>query len=405
MAQHLFTSESVTEGHPDKICDRISDAILDDILTHDKNARVACETCTNTGLVLVFGEISTAHYANVQEIVRRTIADIGYNESNGLSANQCAVLVSLDEQSPDIAQGVNSSQEARRGSTDPLDAVGAGDQGMMFGYASTESEVFESGSFMPLPIQLAHALARRLARVRHEKLAHGLRPDGKTQVTACYADERFVNVDTLLISSQHDPDLQHAELEEIIRELVVNPVLPTALRDPAMKLHVNPTGKFVIGGPQGDSGLTGRKIIVDTYGGTARHGGGAFSGKDPTKVDRSASYYARYVAKNLVAAGVAERLELQVSYAIGLAHPTSLNVECFGSHRVDPLRIQALLTDSGLFDFRPLAIIEGLQLRDTLYQPVSAYGHCGRTDLDLSWERLDLVDSISQALGTRKTTA
>lgn len=404
MVQHLFTSESVTEGHPDKICDRISDAILDDILTHDSQARVACETCTNTGLVLVFGEISTSHYANMQDIVRNTIRAIGHTEATGLSAEQCAVLVSLDEQSPDIAQGVNASQEARRGSTDPFDAVGAGDQGMMFGYASTESEVFEPGSFMPLPIQLAHALARRLAQVRHEGLASGLRPDGKTQVTARYEENHFVNVNTLLISSQHDEELQHAQLEEIIRELVVNPVLPADLRGPDMKLHVNPTRKFVIGGPQGDSGLTGRKIIVDTYGGTARHGGGAFSGKDPTKVDRSASYYARYVAKNLVAAGAADRLELQVSYAIGLARPTSLNIDCFGTHKVDPERLQALLDSAELFDFRPKAIIDGLGLRSTRYQPVAAYGHFGRTDLDLSWERLDLVDAISQALGTRSLT-
>ena len=401
MAQHLFTSESVTEGHPDKVCDRISDAILDDILANDPQARVACETCTNTGMVLVFGEISTTHYANMQEIVRNTIRAIGYTEATGLSAEQCAVLVSLDEQSPDIAQGVNSSQEARRGSTDPLDSVGAGDQGMMFGYASTESERFDPGSFMPLPIQLAHALARRLAEVRHGNLAAGLRPDGKTQVSARYAGADFQSVDTLLISSQHDPELSHAQLEEIVRELVVKPVLPAALQREGMRLHVNPTGSFVTGGPQGDSGLTGRKIIVDTYGGTARHGGGAFSGKDPTKVDRSASYYARYVAKNLVAAGVADRLELQVSYAIGLARPTSLNIDCFGTHKLDPERLQALLDSAELFDFRPKAVIDSLGLRSTRYQPVAAYGHFGRTDLELSWERLDLVDAISQALGTQ----
>ncbi len=405
MAEHMFTSESVTEGHPDKVCDRISDAILDDILANDPAARVACETCTNTGFILVMGEISTTHYANVQEIARRTIQEIGYNETNGLSSEQCAVLVSLDEQSPDIAMGVNSSQEAREGSSDPLDATGAGDQGMMFGYASTESERLAPGSFMPLPIQLAHGLARRLAELRHAEPDAGLRPDGKTQVSARYDGQRFIGVDTIVVSSQHEPWLEMRELDRMVREQVIGSVLPTELTLPKMELLVNPTGKFVIGGPQGDSGLTGRKIIVDTYGGTARHGGGAFSGKDPTKVDRSASYYARYVAKNLVAAGVAERLELQVSYAIGIAHPTSLAVDCFGTETVPLERIQALLDSRDIFDFRPLAIIDALQLRHTRYSPVAAYGHFGRTDLDLSWERLDMVDAVCQALGSRRITA
>ncbi|MCB1186075.1 methionine adenosyltransferase [bacterium] len=405
MQEHLFTSESVTEGHPDKVCDRISDAILDDILAHDPLARVACETCTNTGLVLVIGEITTSHYANVQEIVRNTIRRIGYTESSGLSAEQCAVLVSLDEQSADIAQGVNASQEARDGSSDPFDAVGAGDQGMMFGYASTESEDFQRGSFMPMPIQLAHALSRRLAELRHANPGLGLRPDGKTQVSARYRGSEFLGIQTLVVSSQHEPDLPGGKLHSIVREDVIDEVVPGRLRLPEMKLHVNPTGKFVIGGPQGDSGLTGRKIIVDTYGGTARHGGGAFSGKDPTKVDRSASYYARYAAKNLVAAGVADRLELQVSYAIGLSHPTSLTVECFGTQQVPLDRIQALLDSRDIFDFRPLAIIDRLQLRQTRYEQVSAYGHFGRTDLDLPWERLDQVDALSQALGTTAVSA
>ncbi|MCB1217425.1 methionine adenosyltransferase [bacterium] len=404
MAEHLFTSESVTEGHPDKVCDRISDAVLDDILSHDPMARVACETCTNTGLVMLIGEISTTHWSNVQEIARQTIRDIGYTEASGLSAEQCAILVSLDEQSPDIAQGVNASMEARAGSSDPYDAVGAGDQGMMFGYASTESERFQPGSFMPLPIQIAHALARRLAAVRHADLAAGLRPDGKTQVSALYVDERFSGLETIVVSSQHDPWLELSDLERIVREQVLDEVVPRELRRASMKLHVNPTGRFVTGGPHGDSGLTGRKIIVDTYGGSARHGGGAFSGKDPTKVDRSASYFARYAAKNLVAAGVAERLELQVSYAIGIARPTSLYVDCFGTENVPLERIQALLDAGELFDFRPKAIIDSLDLRHTRYQPVASYGHFGRSDLDLSWERLDRVDAVAQALGTTAVT-
>jgi len=402
MREYQFTSESVTEGHPDKVCDQISDAVLDDILNHDQQARVACEVAVNTGLVLVFGEISTAEYCPVAEITRNTLKRIGYGECPGFSAHSCAVLVSIDEQSPDIAQGVNASLEARQGSTDPLDAVGAGDQGMMFGFACHESEQVAPGTFMPLPIHLSHQLAMRLAEVRHLKQMPQLALDGKTQVTVRYADFAPQQVERVLIGAQHLAGVEHAALQQALFEQVLAPSIPAALcphgshRD--IDLLVNPTGVFVKGGPEADSGLTGRKIIVDTYGGMARHGGGAFSGKDPTKVDRSASYYARYVAKNLVAAGVAERLELQVSYAIARAQPLSLSVQTYGTGQVEEPRIEQLLRDGGLFDFRPLAIIKQLNLLETRYEPLAAYGHFGRTDLDVSWEQLDQVDAIKQAL-------
>jgi len=402
MSEYLFTSESVTEGHPDKVCDKISDAILDDILESDPRARVACEVAANTGLILVFGEISTEHYCDVPHIVRQTLAELGYTYCYGFKADSCAVLCSIDEQSPDIAQGVDRAGEMDENG-DPASQVGAGDQGMMFGYASTESELLEPGTFMPLPIQLAHALARRLTAVRKDGTLPYLRADGKTQVTVQYRDGRPQAVRTVLISSQHAEEAQRQVMIEDLRQHVLSAVLPTELcpqgRLAEVEFLVNPTGRFVRGGPEADSGLTGRKIIVDTYGGMARHGGGAFSGKDPTKVDRCASYYARYAAKNLVAAGAAERLELQVSYAIGRARPLSLFVQTFGSGKVDEQRILALLESGELFDFRPRSIIESLNLLRTRYAPVAAYGHFGRGDLDLPWERLDKVDGVRQALG------
>jgi len=402
MGEHLFTSESVTEGHPDKICDRIADAILDDILENDSQARVACEVMANTGMLLVFGEITTAHYCDLAGLARRTLRRIGYSDHCGFSAETCAVLVSIDEQSPDIAAGVGESLEVREGSADPLDGRGAGDQGIMFGYACTESEVLAAGSFMPLPIMLAHTLARRLAEVRHSHALEFLKPDGKTQVTVRYDGLAPQLIETVLISAQHVEGAQYATMREAVLEHVVRSVLPAQLTPAGDGLPgqflFNPAGLFVKGGPEADSGLTGRKIIVDTYGGSARHGGGSFSGKDPTKVDRSASYYARYIAKNLVAAGAAERLELQVSYAIGRARPLGIAVDCQGTALVDEGRILSLLEHGGLFDFRPAAIIERLGLLDVRYEPVAAYGHFGRTDLDLPWERLDLVDAIRQEL-------
>jgi S-adenosylmethionine synthetase len=410
MSDYLFTSESVTEGHPDKVCDRIADRILDDILAHDPQARVACEVAANTGLVFIFGEISTHHYCRMADIARRTVLDTGYTAhgdgATGFTAESCAVLVSVDEQSPDIWQGVSHSIERRGGSDDPLDARGAGDQGLMFGYACTESERVAPGTFMPLPIQLAHGLAQRLAEVRKSGLVPELRPDGKTQVTVRYADGQPQEVATVLISTQHAADADQVLLEAALDEHVLRAVIPEELcqaRDHS-RVHFlcNPSGKFVKGGPEADSGLTGRKLIVDTYGGAARHGGGSFSGKDPSKVDRSANYYARYVAKQLVAAGAAERLELQVSYAIGRARPTSLHVETFGTGRLEEAQLQRLLFDGGLFDFRPQAIIDALGLldaRQVRYAEVAVYGHFGRADLDLPWERLDKVDAVKQALG------
>jgi len=405
MSDILFTSESVTEGHPDKVCDKIADAILDDIIGHDPRARVACEAVATTGLVLVMGEITTDHYCNVAGVARDTLQRIGYDSAQGFSAASCAVLVSIDEQSADIWQGVGQSIEAREGSTDPLDALGAGDQGIMFGFACRESEQVAPGSFMPLPIHLAHTLARLLAEARHSDELPMLMPDGKTQVTVGYEGFAPRAVPTVLISTQHVPDVGVERLRRDLFEHILKPAVPASLCPGGdhgkIEFLVNPTGKFVIGGPEGDSGLTGRKVIVDSYGGTARHGGGAYSGKDPSKVDRSASYYARYAAKNLVAAGVAERLELQLSYAIARARPISLAVETFGTESVEAERIQQLLTSGELFDFRPQAIISQLDLLRPIYEQIAAYGHFGRTDLDLPWERLDKVDAIRQALNLR----
>lgn len=403
MRNYLFSSESVTEGHPDKVCDQISDAVLDDMLTHDPQSRVACEVMANTGLITVFGEVTTKHYSNIPKIVRQTLDRIGYNHCGGFTADSCAVLVSLDEQSPDIAVGVNRSLEAKAGSDDPLDLLGAGDQGIMFGFACTESEVLEPNTFMPLPIHLAHLLAKRLAEVRKQGLVFGLEPDGKTQVTLAYENWKPTQVQTLLISTQHQPETTREQMKAGLFEHVVIPLVPASLA-PGSTLNgiefiVNPAGDFIKGGPEADSGLTGRKIIVDTYGGMARHGGGAFSGKDPSKVDRSAAYYTRYVAKNLVAAGAAERIELQVSYAIGRAKPLGLMVECFGTENVSEEEITSMLNSGDLFDFRPQAIINSLDLLKTKYCPIASYGHFGRTDVDLPWEHLDKVDSVKQALG------
>ncbi|HEY8416554.1 MAG TPA: methionine adenosyltransferase [Limnochordales bacterium] len=392
--RYLFTSESVTEGHPDKICDQISDAVLDAILAQDPYARVACETAVTTGLVLVMGEITTKAVVDIPKIVRSTIREIGYTRAKfGFDADTCGVLVALDEQSPDIAQGVNRALEARTGelSEDAIEAIGAGDQGLMFGYA-----VDETPELMPLPISLAHKLSRRLAEVRKQKILDYLRPDGKSQVTVEYEDGRPVRVDTVLISAQHREDVDPNRMREDIIEHVVRPVIPEHLLD-GTRFLVNPTGKFVIGGPQGDAGLTGRKIIVDTYGGAARHGGGAFSGKDPTKVDRSAAYAARWVAKNVVAAGLASRCELQVAYAIGVARPVSLSVETYGTARIPEERIVQLIQEH--FDLRPGAIIRDLDLRRPIYKQVAAYGHFGRDDLDLPWERTDKAAALRAAAG------
>ena len=381
MRRMLFTSESVTEGHPDKVADRISDSILDAILEKDPFGRVACETLVTTGQVHVVGEISTTCYVDIAKIIRGAIRDIGYTNSNyGFDADTVGVLISLDEQSPDIAQGVNKAIEAREGDMALEDAIGAGDQGMMFGYATNETP-----EFMPLPISLAHKLARRLAEVR--KVTHEvdyLRPDGKTQVTIAYEGRKPVAVDTVVISTQHNPDVALEQIKRDMIEYVIKPVVPAELLTAETKFFVNPTGKFVIGGPQGDSGLTGRKIIVDTYGGWARHGGGAFSGKDPTKVDRSASYAARYVAKNIVAAGLADECEIQLAYAIGVANPVSVRVDSFGTAKVDEAVIEKIVKEN--FDLRPAGIIKMLDLRRPIYKDTSAYGHFGRTDVEFPWE-------------------
>ncbi len=385
----LFTSESVTEGHPDKVADQISDAILDAILANDPAARVAAETLVTTGLVLVAGEISTSCYADLPSIIRSTVRDIGYTRAKfGFDADTCAVLTSIDEQSPDIAQGVDKALETRDG--DAEQDQGAGDQGMMFGYACDETP-----ELMPLPISLAHALARRLSEVRRSDLGF-LRPDGKTQVTIRYENDRPVHVDTVVVSSQHADDVSNETLEAAIRELVIDAVVPAGLRDSETRYLVNPSGRFVFGGPSADSGLTGRKIIVDTYGGMARHGGGAFSGKDPSKVDRSASYAARWVAKNIVAAGLASRCEIQLSYAIGVAHPLAVRVETFGTGRVADEEIAAAVND--VFDLRPAAIIRTLDLRRPIYRQVAAYGHFGRPDLNLPWEQINKVPELQGRL-------
>jgi len=393
LAYRLFTSESVTEGHPDKICDQISDAILDSVLSEDKDARVACETAVTTGLVLVSGEITTDCYVDIPKVVRDTIRQIGYTRAKyGFDADTCAVLTSIGEQSTDIALGVNRALEARNSSENEVQEIGAGDQGMMFGYATNETE-----GYMPVPIDLAHKLARRLAEVRKSDLLEYLRPDGKTQVTVEYRDGKPVRVDTIVISSQHHPEIAQEQIRSDILEYVVMPIVPSSMLDDDIRYLINPTGRFVIGGPQGDTGLTGRKIIVDTYGGMARHGGGAFSGKDPTKVDRSAAYAARYVAKNVVAAGLAERCEIQIAYAIGVAHPVSISVETFGTARLSDEKIGKCIRET--FDLRPAAIIKTLDLHRPIYRQTAAYGHFGRTDLDLPWERLDQVEYLRKLAG------
>ncbi|NSW90053.1 MAG: methionine adenosyltransferase [Firmicutes bacterium] len=388
MERKLFTSESVTEGHPDKICDQISDAVLDAIIEKDPMARVACETAVTTGLVLVIGEITTDCYVDIPKIVRETIREIGYDRAKyGFDCDTCAVITSIDEQSPDIAMGVNRALEAKRGEMvdNGIEAIGAGDQGMMFGFACDETP-----ELMPMPISLAHKLAKRLSVVRKEGIIPYLRPDGKSQVTVEYEGDKPVRVDTVVVSSQHSQDVDHDTIERDIIRYVIKPTIPGELMDDNMKIYVNPTGSFVVGGPQGDSGLTGRKIIVDTYGGYARHGGGAFSGKDPTKVDRSASYAARYVAKNIVAAGLARKCEVQLAYAIGVAKPISVSVDTFGTGVIPDTHIVKLINKH--FDLRPAAIIKMLDLRRPIYKQVAAYGHFGRTDLDLTWEKTDKAE-------------
>lgn len=389
----FFTSESVTEGHPDKMADQISDSILDAILAKDKNARVACETLVTTGMVHVVGEISTNCYVDIPHIVRETIRGIGYTRAKyGFDCDTCGVLVSLDEQSPDIAMGVDDALEKKEGKEDKFDTIGAGDQGMMFGYATNETD-----DYMPLPISLAHRLARRLAKVRKDGTLSYLRPDGKTQVTVEYEDGKPVRIDTIVISAQHSPEVTREQIEKDLLEYVIKPELPEGLFDDKTKLFINPTGRFVIGGPQGDSGLTGRKIIVDTYGGMARHGGGAFSGKDPTKVDRSAAYAARYVAKNIVAAGLADKCEIQLAYAIGVAHPVSIHVETFGTGKVANEKIVDLIRKH--FDLRPAGIIEMLDLQRPIYKQTAAYGHFGRNDLNLPWEQTNKADVLRKEAG------
>jgi len=387
--KRLFTSESVTEGHPDKICDQISDAILDAIFREDPQARVAAETSVTTGLVLVAGEITTKCYVDIPKIVRKTIEEIGYTRAKyGFDSDTCAVLTAIDEQSSDIAMGVDESLEHKQGGTyDEIEDIGAGDQGIMFGYACNETP-----ELMPLPISLAHKLARRLAEVRKNGTLDYIRPDGKTQVTVEYLDDKPVRVDTIVISTQHSPEATHAEIEKDMLEHVIRKVVPANLLDDKTKYFINPTGRFVIGGPQGDAGLTGRKIIVDTYGGYARHGGGAFSGKDPTKVDRSAAYAARYVAKNIVAAGLADKCEIELAYAIGVAQPVSILIETFGTGKVGEEVLEALVQKH--FDLRPAAIIRDLDLRRPIYRQCAAYGHFGRTDIDLSWERTDKAEIL-----------
>lgn len=393
MSKKLFTSESVTEGHPDKICDQISDAILDEILKCDPMARVACETTCTTGIISIMGEITTNCYVDFPKIARGVVLDIGYNRAKfGFDGTTCAVVTAIDEQSPDIAQGVNSGYENReQGGSDSENSTGAGDQGMMFGYACNETP-----ELMPMPISLAHKMAMKLTEVRKEGILDYLRPDGKTQVTVEYDNDIPVRVDTVVVSSQHSPDVDINKLREDIKREVILTTIPKKLLDENTKIFINPTGRFVVGGPNGDSGLTGRKIIVDTYGGYARHGGGAFSGKDPTKVDRSATYAARWVAKNVVAAGLAERCEIQIAYAIGVAHPVSINVDTFGSGIIPEAKIEAAIEK--VFDLRPHAIINRLDLRKPIYRRLAAYGHMGREDLDVSWERTDMVDALKKAV-------
>ncbi|SCJ88221.1 S-adenosylmethionine synthase [Anaerotruncus sp. 2789STDY5834896] len=393
MARHLFTSESVTEGHPDKICDQISDAVLDAILEKDPSGRVACETAVTTGMVLVMGEISTSCYVDIPKLARRVIADIGYTRAKyGFDGETCSVLTSIDEQSPDIAMGVDKALESKVGQQDAdADETGAGDQGMMFGYACDETP-----ELMPLPISLAHKLAKRLTEVRKQELVDYLRPDGKTQVTVEYEDDRPVRIDTIVISTQHGPEVSLEQIRRDLVKLVIDPIVPRDLLDESTRILVNPTGRFVIGGPQGDSGVTGRKIIVDSYGGTGRHGGGAFSGKDPTKVDRSAAYAARYVAKNIVAAGLAKKCEIQLAYAIGVAHPVSVFVDTFGTGAVSDEKLAEAVGQ--VFDLRPARIIKDLDLRRPIYRQLAAYGHMGREDLGVRWEDTDRVDALKAAV-------
>ncbi len=393
MSKRFFTSESVTEGHPDKICDQISDAILDEILKNDPMARVACETTCTTGIISIMGEITTSCYVDFPKVARNVVLDIGYDRAKyGFDGTTCAVITAIDEQSPDIAQGVNAGYENReQGGNDDGNSTGAGDQGMMFGYACDETP-----ELMPMPIALAHKMAKKLTEVRKEGVLDYLRPDGKTQVTVEYDNDRPVRVDAIVVSSQHSPEIAIEKLREDIKREVIVPTVPAGLMDENTKIYINPTGRFVVGGPNGDSGLTGRKIIVDTYGGYARHGGGSFSGKDPTKVDRSAAYAARWVAKNIVAAGLASKCEVQLAYAIGVARPVSIMVDTFGTAAADEDKIEAAVEK--IFDLRPYAIIKRLELRRPIYRKLAAYGHMGREDLGVSWEKTDMVDALKAAI-------
>lgn len=392
MKNIFLTSESVTEGHPDKVCDQISDAILDAIIKEDKDARVACETCSTTGLVMVMGEITTTSYVDIRSIVRKTLAEIGYDNADyGIDARTCAIITSLEEQSTDIAQGVDESEEYKGNKSDEYDRYGAGDQGMVFGYATNETE-----SGLPLPLELSHKLARRLATVRKEKILNYLRPDGKTQVTVEYENDAPKRIEAIVVSTQHDPDVDYEQLKEDIKREVILKIVDESMIDENTKFFINPTGKFVIGGPMGDAGLTGRKIIVDTYGGFCNHGGGAFSGKDPTKTDRSAAYFARYIAKNVVAAGLCDKCEIGFSYAIGVAKPISMFINTFGTNKIEEEKIIEAINEN--FDARPKAIIDKLDLQRPIYRDVASYGHFGRNDLDLSWEKCDKAEALKKYL-------